>query len=467
MTVYFIGNDFKQKASATSSSKIARITDDTIKQSVDGLSSCELEIAYTGNADDLGRVGEFIFIPAENRKDANFFQIITREVDYINKRVRYYADTDFLWFSSQNVNDGQFGRVSQVGASILWYLDEFTTSSSPFSFHVGDYELAGRLKAGDTNASSAKEAINKTAALFNAEITFSYVFDGGTVTPYINIYESGSGSNNSETLTVGKEIAELIESTDCANVATAVRIRGLVKSKKEYANGSEMTADTELYVEDVCITAGVPYKVYDYRVVSNSRMMTDPDTVYKYNNVYYIGKRSGTNQVQAVGWLVDDGFAVNLNAMFGATVDDDKNVVTELPAYDSGDYFVANKRLFSRSAGARFGAPEYGKRQNAYFASDIILQPENLETTDPQQLLDAGIALLDAQKEPAVTFSCKCTRRVTLGNYYTIVVPDEKLFISARCLEIEYSETRGEFTPTFGNYFATSNAFEIMAKNAK
>lgn len=376
MTVYFIDSHFRQKATATTKGKAARITDDTITQNVNGLASCELEIAYTGKA-ELGDVGEYIYIPSTTRRDACFFQIITKEVDYINKTVSYYGDTNFLWFNSQVANDGTYGRVSEVGRTIEWYLDEFTTVNAPFNFHIGTNEIDGKTAIGDTNATTAKEALDKTAALFNCTISFAFVYDGKTITPYIDIYSANGGADTGEILTVGKEINELIETVDCSDVATAVKIRGHI------ADGG------------------------------------------------------------------DDG------------------TTTNLPEYDSGDYYTNNGVLFSRSAWYRFGAGAGGSRNTARFGADIILQAQDLETTDAQQVLNTGLAMLEEHKEPSTAFSCKCSRRVSLGGWYTIVVPGEEVYITARCLEIQESKTRGEFSPTFGNFYKSQNAFEVMAKNAK
>lgn len=467
MIAYFIGTDFKQKAVATSTGDYARITDDTIRQSVDGVASCELVVSYSDKADDLGNIGEFIYIPAELSQDASFFQIISKEVDYIEKTIRYYADTNFIWFASQVANDGQYGRVSQVGRTVAWYLDEFVNSNAAMQFTIGTNEMSGRLAIGDTNASTAKEAIEKTAALFNAEISFAYQFDGNNITPYINICEKDSGDDTSETLTVGTDITELIETVDCSEIATAVKIRGIVKSDKDYSTVSDMAADDELLVGSICIAAGSAFKIFNYQSVSSTALMTDYETAYNYNSSIYIVQRgSGTLRVYG-GATTSNGYAVNLTRLNGATVDNDKNVITPLPSYDSGDYFVSSEKLFCRSAWYKYGHDSGGKRDAARFAMDIFMQGDDVETTDPQQILDAGIALLEQHKEPVYSYSCKCNKQVIIGEQYTMIVPDEHLYVSVRCLETEKSETRGEFLPTFGNYIRTKNAFEIMARNAK
>lgn len=474
MIVYFIGSDFRQKASATTESEKARVIDDMIVQNVNGLSTLELDIQYQERADSLGQVGEFIYIPAETKRDASFFQIITKEVDYINKTVSYYADTNFLWFSSQNTKvgiterDGTYGRVSEIGKTIAWFLDEFLTTSAPVPYTIGVNEISNKLATGDTNATTAKEALDKTAALFGVEIVFSFDFDGSELTPYIDIYERYNGEETGETLTVGKEITELTETVDASEIATAVKIRGVVSSSKDYETEDAMLADTELEIGAVVIAESIPWKIYGLQTATAVNQMTDPTTVYKYNNNYYLGARSGTNQPQLTGWETQNNtFALNLADTYNAYIDpwNDKNIITELPEYDDGEYYTSDGRVYSRSAWYRFGND--GKRDNARFSTDIIIQSNDLDTTDPEQILQTGLALLEVRKEPAITYDCKCLRRVALGSYYTIVVPGENVYITARCLETQKSETRGEFTPTFGNYWKSTNAFEVMARNAK
>lgn len=467
MIAYFIDNFFKQKSTVDTGSKTARITDDYVVQNVKGSSTIELEVAYKGNVDKIGKEGDFLFVPAANRREASFFQVISREVDYLKKTARFYGDTNLLWLASQNEGAGTYGRVSEFGQPITWYLEEFTADGVPFRFQIGVNEIGEKTAIGDTNATTAKEALDKTAELFGVEIAFSFTFDGRTLTPYIDIYEEFNGQDTGETLTVGEEITELVETADCSDVATAVKIRGAVSSSKTYETVSEMTADEELEVGSIVVYGSSGYKVFEMSSVSSSALMKDPNKVYKYNGAYYYGTRNGINQPRATGWECQNGFAARLENSFLTTNGQSVTVATNPEAYDDGDYYAKEGRVYSRAAWGRFGSPEGGRREDGKFGADIIIQAADLETTDPEQVLNAGIAILEQHKQPSISYSCKCVRRVDLGAYYTIVVSDEKVFISGRCLEIAKSETRSEYSPTFGNYYKYANAFEIMAKNAK
>lgn len=462
MIAYFIDNYFKPRGSVATDSKDACTVSDTIRQNVDGVSTCDITIEYTGRADDYGRLGEYLFIPPNTRREASLFQIISRDVDYVRREIIYHGDTNFLWFSSQNTEDGPFGRESTVGQNIAWYLEEFTTSAAPFHYEIGINEISGKLATGNTEGNTAKEALNKTAELFDVEIAFSFTFDGKNIKAYLDIYERFNAHTTGKVLTVGEDLTELNETTDCSNIATAVRIRGNVSSSHSYNNSSDMIADENLEVGSVVITTNgnTPWRVHEMQTVTQTAQMTDPSIVYKISGTgYYLNGKSVT------GWETANGFAVNISST--SRIGEGNNVVTDLPAYDEGDYYTGDGRLYSRSAWLRFGAPESGLRRLGRFSCDIILQESDVDTTDANQVLARAISVLEPHIEPTITYTCKCESPVELGAYYTLVVPDEKVYISARCLEIERSSTRNETIPTFGNFYKSTNAFEVMARNVK
>lgn len=496
MIVYVIGQNFDIKNTAASDSGKYRIVDDRV--TMENVScTCEITIQYKGRFSDLCNVGEFLYIPSRDIY-SNFFQIISIDVDYSTKTATIYGDNSLLWLYSQRARSGgPYGCTSYAGKDIEWFLEEFTTEAR-FPLAIKINELSGILRTGTTEATTAKEALDKTAELFNCEIAFSYSLENNTVKPYIEIYEEQNGRETGGILTVGKELSLLSKSEDCTGVISSVYIRGKVKPEKIFA---EKPADVSFDVGTVYIAQGNPYKVFTLKQVNSPFLMQSKDTVYRLYVSgslvgYYFGDpvlasthASHTAFTAATGWQVTNGFAAVLENSY-IQVDEgyesadaeeaynNQSVITPLPDYDSGDYFASkagnssvsetghNVRLISRTAWGRFGAPDIGASLTG-LGAEIAYKADDLETAEQSDVLNAAIAILEEFKNPVVTFDCECNKRVSLGAYYTLVVPDEGVYISARCLSIEESETAGTYNPTFGNYVIKENAFEVMAKNAK
>lgn len=449
MIAYVINKDFSIKNTAATDNTKYRIVDDRVITSV--FSSCELTIAYTGRAADLCDVGDYLLVKE------SFYQILNVETDYIEKTIRLTAEANLLYWYSQRGTSGVYGRVSEVGKTIDWYLYEFTTAPFPYSIKTNDIPAVART--GDTTASTAKEALEKIAALFGVEIWLSYQLENGSVKAYFEIRKSGTETN--EILTVGKDITSFSKSESCADVVTSVYIRGGVKASKRYDNVSAMTADEDLEINTVVIAADVPYCNRQLTTVSAASYMLDPLRIYKYNGAYYKGNSTGTNQETVTGWETQEGFAVNLE---NSTIGQEDYVYTPLPSYNSGDYFVQNGRIVSRSMWAKYGGDRVTQTG---FGAEIALNPGDLETVEQSEVLAQGIALLETNKGTTITYDCECNKRVKFNGFYTLAVPEESIYISARCLEIEESETAGTYRPVFGEYLVKSNAFEVMARNAK
>lgn len=462
MIAYVIGKDFAIKNTATSTSKKYKIVADRFIS--ENNCTCEITIEYNGRFSDLCNVGEFLYIPSRDVY-SNFFQILSAEVDYTNHTATLYGDNNLLWFYSQRARSGPYGRVSEIGQRVEWYLTEITTTGySRFPVAVKINEIANIRKAGDTTATTAKEAIEKICELFNCEIVFSYLLEDKTVKPYIEIYEKNSGRETGEILTVGKELSELSKNENCTSVVTSVYIRGGIKASKRYEMPSNMYGDADLEIGAVCIANNIPYINRQLSSASNISQMTNPEIVYEYNGNYYRGTTTGTNQPTVTGWETEEGFAVNISAT--STIGDEDYIYTALPSYDDGDFFTDNNgRIASRSAWAVYAANVSAALTG--FGAEIALKADDLETTEPSEVLAAAIALLNENKNPVITFDCECTKRVTKGAYYTLAVPEEGVYISARCLGFEESETDGTYKPTFGNYLQKENAFEVMARNAR
>ena len=465
MIVHIIDQEFKIKNTAANDSQKYKIVGDRV--TINENCSCEVEIQYKGRFSDLCNAGDFLFFPSRDVY-SSFFQIISCDVDYFAKTAKLYGDSNLLWLYSQVAYSGgmygrKYGRASEIGRDIEWFLDEFI-SNARFKYTIKTNEIAGAVMAGDTTGTTAKEALQKTAELFNCEISFSYLLESGTVNGYIEIYEKRNGRETGELLTVGKELSELSKTEDVSGVVTSAYVRGGVKASKRYTNTAEMIADEDLERGETIIADNVPYHNMVLTTAANMLSIKDPSMVYKYNGSYY-RMNPLTRTVETVqGYKTEYGFAMRLTS---STIGQEDFVYTYLPTnYDDGDYYVNTNRLISRSAWGRFGAPSIGASLTG-LGAEIAYKSEDLETVEQNTILQSAIAILEEFKHPVVTFDCKCNKRVSYGAYYTLVVPDEGVSISARCLSIEESETAGTYIPTFGNYVVKENAFEIMAKNAK
>ena len=465
MIVYIIGQNFDIKNTAASDSGKYRIVDDRV--TMENVScTCEITIQYKGRFSNLCAAGDYLYIPSRDVY-SSFFQIISVDVDYSTKTATLHGDNNLLWLYSQTAYSGglygrKYGRTSEIGQGVEWYLNEFT-SNARFKYTVKTNEIAGAIKAGDTTASTAKEALQKTAELFDAEIVLSYTLEGGTVNGYLEIYEKRNGLDTGELLTVGKELSELTQTEDVTTVVTSAYVRGGLKASKNYATVADMTADKDIEVGETVIAENVPYSVRTLTTVALPAAITDPTRVYKYNGSYYRLNPLTRERETVTGHRLDSGFAMRLTS---STIGQEDYIYTYLPTYDDGDYYVNTNRLISRTAWGRFGAPDIVASLTG-LGAEIAYKADDLETVEQSDVLNAAIAILEEYKTPVVTFDCECNKRVSLGAYYTLVVPDEGVYISARCLSIEESETAGTYNPTFGNYVIKENAFEVMAKNAK
>ena len=458
MIAHIIGRDFAIKNTAASGSQKYRIIDDRIITS--NFSSCELTVVYDGLASDFCEVGDYLFLPERGGYN-NFFQIIRLDVDYIEKTASITAESTILFWYSQRGTGGVFGHVSEVGKTIEWYLSEFT--SAPFPYTILANEIPAAARIGDTTASTAKECIEKTASLFGVEIYMSYSLKGTTVQPFLEIRQKTSGRDTGEVLTVGKEITAFSKSEDCADVVTSVYLRGGVKASKRYDTVNDMTADENLETGTVVIAGTRIYRNMAFQTASSTSQMTDPNVIYELDGDYYRGRPSGSGFSVLAGTRTHNGFGLRLDPV--SSIGEEDYIYTPLPAYDSGDYFVYSGRLVSRSAWAKFAA--HGTTVTAAgFGAEIALNPGDVETTEQAEVLARAIDYMDANKGTAVTYDCECIRRVEFGAWYTLAIPGESVRLYARCLSIEESETAGTFKPTFGEFLDTTNAFEVMAKNA-
>ncbi len=480
MIAYVINKDFSIKNTAASDNKKYKIIDDTIITSE--FSSCELLIAYTGRASEFCVVGDYLLV---NEK---FYQILSIDVDYIEKTIRLTAEANLLFWYSQRGTDGNFGAIAYAGRPITYFLEEFT--EAPFPYKIKSNEIAAELRTGDTTASTAKEALEKTASLFGVEILLSYQLEGETVAAYFDIKKSGINTN--EILTVGKEITAFSKSESCADIVTSVYLRGKVKPEKVYTSSPQ---DVPYEVGKVYAVQATVYRVCELAQATNPETMTERDTVYRLVVSgslvgYYFGDpvlasnhAAHTAFTAATGWQVTNGYAAEMTNSYLKVDEGHENenpeesinhvsVITQLPAYDNGDYFTDvirledRSRLVSRLLWGQYAADGEGVTKVG-FGAEIALNPGDVETVLQHELLTYAMAYLEEHKGTTTTYDCECNKRVKFNGFYTLAIPEESVYISARCLEIEESETAGTYRPVFGEYLVKSNAFEVMARNAK
>ena len=480
MVAHIIGKDFAIKNTATTDSKKYKIIDDRIITSE--FSSCELLIAYTGRASEFCVVGDYLLV------NENFYQILSIDVDYIEKTIRLTAEANLLFWYSQRGTDGNYGAIAYAGRPITYFLEEFT--EAPFPYKIKSNEIAAELRTGDTRASTAKEALENTAALFGVEILLSYQLEGETVAAYFDIKKSGIETN--EILTVGKEITAFSKSESCADIVTSVYLRGKVKPEKVYTSSPQ---DVPYEVGKVYAVQATVYRVCELVQATNTKTMRERDTVYRFVSGqttvgFYFGDPSlaSTNASYtafpiATGWVVTNGYAAEMVNSYLEVEEGHENedpeesinhvsVITPLPSYDDGDYFTDvvrledRSRLVSRLLWGQYAADGLGVTRLG-FGAEIALNHEDIETVLQHEVLTYAIALLNEHAGTTTTYECECNKRVKFNGFYTLAIPEESVYISARCLEIEESETAGTYRPVFGEYLVKTNAFEVMARNAK
>lgn len=170
--------------------------------------------------------------------------------------------------------------------------------------------------------------------------------------------------------------------------------------------------------------------------------------------------------LQVVGATSDSGIPV--------TLDDLTNT------YDDGDFYVADRRdypataghkklLYSRKARERWSryiwGDEPGKLANG--TGDII-RIFNYDSLDPQVLLTEGIKELTKAREPELNYEVEMISLpdgLSLGDTIYLIDDSIELYLSARVLKIETSESQDEKVITVGDYLVQSSGIDPGVAN--
>ena len=162
--------------------------------------------------------------------------------------------------------------------------------------------------------------------------------------------------------------------------------------------------------------------------------------------------------LQIVGGTPDSGIPVTLD-----------DLTTN---YDDGDFYVADrtdypatsgqmKLLYSRQARERWSRYIWGGEpgQTANGTGDII-RIFNYDSLDPQTLLTEGIKELTKVREPEVNYEVEMISlpdSVGVGDTIYLIDDSIELYLSARVLKMETSESQDEKVITVGDYLVQSS----------
>lgn len=119
--------------------------------------------------------------------------------------------------------------------------------------------------------------------------------------------------------------------------------------------------------------------------------------------------------------------------------------------YDDGDIYVDGKLLKSRTA-LKTWARDVSTASTNF---GHIIRTYECDAKNQKELLDASIKELKKVRELSVEYTAdifKMPSNVRIGDYVRIVDRQGELYLSARVLSMESSETSGTRTATFGNY---------------
>lgn len=119
--------------------------------------------------------------------------------------------------------------------------------------------------------------------------------------------------------------------------------------------------------------------------------------------------------------------------------------------YDDGDFYIDGRILKSRIAVEKWG------RYNANhgYNTDYTVRSFTYETTDKVALRNAAIEELKKRREPEVTYQVSLLylpENLNLGDTIYLVDDASELYLSARLLKLEVSESNGTRTAEFGDY---------------
>lgn len=125
--------------------------------------------------------------------------------------------------------------------------------------------------------------------------------------------------------------------------------------------------------------------------------------------------------------------------------------------YDDGDFYVASGSLLcSREAHDKWSRYIYAEEpETVKNGSGDIVKTFSYDTVSQQELCEQAIEELKKLREPEINYEVELSNlpdSVKLGDRVTIVDDEGELYVSARILKLETSETEDTRTVTLGEY---------------
>lgn len=135
--------------------------------------------------------------------------------------------------------------------------------------------------------------------------------------------------------------------------------------------------------------------------------------------------------------------------------------------YDDGDIYIYGTRLFSRSALAKWSRYLSEKGGN-----DVghIMQTYSYDTTSRSELCNRAISKLKKICDVSVTYEVELVylpKGVKIGDTVNVIDNDGKLYLSARIMSLETSESNDEYTATLGNYTNVDNVKRYVPEDTE
>lgn len=124
--------------------------------------------------------------------------------------------------------------------------------------------------------------------------------------------------------------------------------------------------------------------------------------------------------------------------------------------YDDGDFYIDGETLKSRTALATWGRYNATKGYN----SDHVVRTFSYDTTSKVVLANQAIAYLRQIRDPQVTYDVSLfylPDNLNLGDTVNLVDDKGELYLSARLLSIEISETNDYRQATFGDFIVKTS----------
>lgn len=224
MIIYFANRNMKILGNAsTSLPEGLRIKEDVKAEDIEtGIATFECYLPFDDKTrlslQNCTKAGNYIL--RSNEDENEFYTIIETEIDTKNREIYIYAESAGLDLLNEVVSE----YSADHAYTIDHYIDKFSKDSG---FKIGINEAEDKsLQLSFEGEETATSRIEKIAALFNAEISYSFKTNGLKVTDkIINIYEK-RGKKTGVQLRINKELDKITTKTTVANVATAFLCEG-------------------------------------------------------------------------------------------------------------------------------------------------------------------------------------------------------------------------------------------------